>query len=142
MKKCIAVTALLLVILLLPVVAAACSSGKVTAALGEQFTLPAGKSAVITGESLTVKFVEVTGDSRCATGVECIQAGDVKCLMLISYSNSQTSLTFTQEGGSAEAVKDFNIYQMTFKVEPYPEAGKQIAPGDYRMVMTVTKTTK
>ena len=142
MKKIFAIICLTLISLLLPVVYFSCTSDQVTASLGEQFTLPAGKSAVITGESLKIKFVEVTGDSRCPTGVQCIQAGDVKCLMLVNYLDSQSSLTFTQLGGSEAATQDFNVYRITFKVEPYPQAGKQIKPEDYKMVMTVTKFQK
>ena len=142
MKKSLALAGLLIVVLLLPVISLACSSEGVTASLGEQFTLPAGKSAVITGESLKIKFVEVTGDSRCPTGVQCIQAGDVKCLMLISYFDSQSSLVFTQQGGNDITTQDFNVYRITFKVEPYPQAGKPIKPEDYKMVMTVTKFQK
>jgi hypothetical protein len=139
MKMSLALASLLILILLFSL---ACTSDRVTASLGEQFTLPAGKSAVITGESLKIKFVEVTGDSRCPTGVQCIQAGDVKCLMLISYLDSQSSLTFTQQGGNEVTTQDFNVYRITFKVEPYPQTGKQIKPEDYKMVMTMTKFQK
>jgi hypothetical protein len=139
-KKIFPLMCLAIIALLFSLFITACSSNNVTAALGTQFTLPAGKSAVISGESLKIKFVEVTGDSRCPTGVECIQAGDVKCLMLINYNDSQSSLTFTQQGDST--IQDFNVYRMTFKVDPYPQAGKQIKPEDYKMVMTVTKFQK
>ncbi len=137
MKK--AIIFALLVLLALPLVFSACNSDRITASLGEQFTLPAGKNAVFSGQQLNIKFVEVTGDSRCPTGVECIQAGDAKCLMLISYLDSQSSLTFTQLGGNDTNIIDFNIYKITFKLEPYPEYGKEIAPEDYRLIMTVTK---
>jgi hypothetical protein len=142
MKKSLVFAGLLIIVLLLPAISLACVSDNVTASLGQQFTLPAGKYALITGESLKIKFVEVTGDSRCPTGVQCIQAGDVKCLMLINYLDSQSSLTFTQQGGNEVTTQDFNIYRITFKVEPYPQAGKQIKPEDYKMVMTVTKFQK
>jgi hypothetical protein len=142
MKKFLALAGLLIIVLLLPAVSLACNSDRVTASLVEKFTLPVGKAAVITGESLKIKFVEVTGDSRCPTGVQCIQAGDAKCLMLISYFDSQSSLTFAQQGGNESNTVDFNVYKITFKLEPYPQAGKQIKPEDYKMVMTVMKFQK
>ncbi len=132
----------LLLVLFLPLILTACGSGQATASLDEQFTLLAGETAVITGESLTIKFIEVTADSRCPTGVECVQAGEVRCLMLITYGNSQSSLEFVQLGGNENTSVDFNVYQITFKVEPYPQAGKEIKPEDYKMVMTVTKSEK
>lgn len=142
MKKVILVIFLSLVSVLFPLFFTACSSGNVTAALGAEFTLPSGKTAVISAESLKIKFVEVTGDSRCPTGVECIQAGDVKCLMLINYNDSQSSLTFTQLGGNENTPQDFNVYRITFKVEPYPVYPNKIEQGDYKMVMTVIKVQK
>jgi len=140
MKK--TVFAGIILMLVLPLVSLACSSDTVTASLGKQFTLPVGKSALFTGESLKIKFVEVTGDSRCPTGVQCIQAGDAKCLMLINYLDSQSSLSFTQEGGNEINSYDFNVYNIIFKLEPYPKYPEQIAPEDYKLIMTVTKFTK
>jgi len=141
MKRKTLILGLLFILLIIPIASLSCGD-KYQTTLGKQFTLPAGKTEIITGEQLKIKFVEVTGDSRCPTGVQCIQAGDVKCLMLINYLDSQSSLTFTQLGGNEETTQDFNVYRITFKVEPYPQAGKQIKPEDYRMIMTVTKPTK
>jgi hypothetical protein len=137
MKKLI--LAGLLTVLVLPLVLTACGSSQISAALGTQFTLPAGKTAIIPGESLKIKFVEVTADSRCAQGVECVWAGQADCLMLIYKGDSQTSLTFVQEGSNEVNSMDFNVYNIKFKLEPYPEKNKEIKPADYRLVMTVTK---
>jgi hypothetical protein len=138
-KKIFSVIGLLTVSLLLLVASLACSADKITASLGQEFTLPVGQTAIISGESLSIKFVEVTGDSRCPTGVQCIQAGDVKCLMLIKYMQSTSSLVYTQSGGNDNSPEVFNKYIISFRVEPYPESGKQIAGSDYKLVMTVTE---
>jgi hypothetical protein len=137
MKKTLALSGLLIVILLLPVLPTSCSA-PVTAALGEQFILYAGKTALITGESLKLEFVEVTADSRCAIGNECLVAGDAQCLMLISYFDSQTSLTFTQEGSDNNTM-DFNVYKITYQLQPYPVSDDIISAEDYRLKMMVTR---
>jgi hypothetical protein len=142
MKKKIFPVYLLLVILLVPLLVSACGSDTITAPLGQEFTLPAGKTATISGESLSIKFVEVTGDSRCPTGVQCIVAGDAKCLMLINYSNSQSSLTFTQQGGNDTNTVDFNVFKITFQLQPYPVYGEEIKAADYKLIMMVTKPVK
>lgn len=142
MKKLWVLAVLSIVVLLLPAVISACGSESIEAALGEQFTLPVGKAAVITGERLTIKFLEVTGDSRCPKDVQCVQAGEVNCLMQINYLDTSSSLVYTQGGGTNNTFQDFNVFQIVFNVEPYPEAEKEIKPGDYRMVMKVTKSTK
>jgi hypothetical protein len=142
MKKRIFTICLLLVTLLVTIPFSACSSGNIKAGLGEEFTLPVGKTAAISGQSLSIKFVEVTADSRCPTGVQCIVAGNAKCLMLISYSNSQSSLTFTQEGGNETNTMDFNVFKINFKLEPYPVYPNKIKAADYKLTMTVTKPVK
>jgi hypothetical protein len=142
MKKLLVLAVLSVFVLLLPVITSACSSDRTTAALGEEFTLPVGKTAVINGERLSIKFVEVSGDSRCAKGAECVWAGEVTCLMLIKFLDSSSSLEFTQGGGTNNTFYDFNVYQIVFNVEPYPELDKTIDHNDYRIVMKVTKSEK
>ena len=139
MKRIFLIIGLLAVSLLLPAVGLSCSIDKISTSLGQEFTLPAGQTAVISGENLKFKFVEVTADSRCAKGVECVWAGEAKCQMLIMYYKSISSVVFTQSGGSDNNREVFNQYTINFRLEPYPEAGKPIAAPDYKLVMTVTK---
>jgi hypothetical protein len=129
----------LLAVLLLPAVSLSCAAGgDISAALGQEFTLPAGKTANFESESLEIKFEEVTTDSRCAKGVECIWAGEAQCRMLMKVMGSPAETVLTQQGG--DTTTDYFIqYKIRFKLEPYPEAGKTIAPSDYKLVMTVTK---
>lgn len=139
MKRVFSVIGLLIISFLLPAAGLSCSVDTITASLGQEFTLPAGQTAVIGGEYLKLKFVEVEGDSRCARGVECVWAGEAKCLMLITYYKSLSSVVFTQSGGNDNNQEDFNKYTINFRLEPYPEDGKPIAAPDYKLVMTVTK---
>jgi hypothetical protein len=138
-KKRFPVVCLVTFVLLLTIAGASCTANKINASLGQEFTLPVGKTAVVTGESLSIKFVKVTGDSRCPEGVQCIQAGDVKCQILIEYLQSQSVVVLTQLGGNDINKEVYNKYTINFRVEPYPEYGKQIASSDYQLVMTVTK---
>jgi hypothetical protein len=129
----------LLMVLVLPLFLTACGSSQLSANLGKEFTLPAGQTIVINGESLKIKFVEVTGDSRCATGLQCVRAGEANCLMLIYKGDSQTSLTLVQEGSNEVNSMDFNVYNAQFRLEPYPVKDQTIKPEDYKLIMTVTK---
>jgi hypothetical protein len=138
MKRTFYIIAFLSVILLLSPVFLSCSSGKISASLGEEFTLPLGKTAVVKAENLTFEFVGVTADSRCAKGVECIWAGEAKCRMLITIKGIESEVTFTQPGGNM-AEEFFLLYKINFILEPYPEAGKQITDSEYQLKMTVTK---
>jgi hypothetical protein len=129
----------LIIILVLPVTSLSYGCrGNITAMLGEEFTLPVGKTVEINSESLVIKFVDVTADSRCPTGVECFWAGEAKCQLLIKSQQSETSVTFTQSGaGPAQVV--FQQYTYSFTLQPYPVAGTDIADADYYLIMTVTK---
>ena len=138
MKRTITITGIIVLLLLLLTVSSSCTPDKIKTSLGEEFTLPLGKTAVVEAENLTFEFVEVTADSRCAKGVECIWAGEAKCRMIITIKGIESEMTFTQPGGSV-AEESFNQYKISFILEPYPEAGKQIADSEYQLKMTVTK---
>ncbi len=138
MKKIFLITSLLIVSFLLTAAGFSCSSNNISASIGKEFTLPQGKTAVISGESLSIKFVEVTADSRCASDVVCIVAGEAKCLMLIKYLDSESSVTLTVNG-SADSTQVFNKYTLKFNLQPYPVSTQQIKPSDYRLIMTVAK---
>jgi hypothetical protein len=137
MNKIFSVLGFFTVALLFLAVGPSCSNE--TISLGREFTLPAGKTASVSGEDLSLEFVAVTADSRCPAGVQCVWAGEAKCRLSVVYRGSVYDMTLTQPGGSSGVEELFQVYKVNFKLEPYPEYGKQIAPSDYRLVMTVTK---
>lgn len=115
------------------------SASTVNASLGKEFTLAIGQTATISGENLSIKFVDVTADSRCASDVECVWAGEVKVLLDIKSNGSSQQFELTQLGaGNAEGQKIGN-YTYQFTVEPYPVSTHQIEKSEYRLVMTVSK---
>jgi hypothetical protein len=138
-KSIFFIIGLLLVSVLLMTIGLSCSPSQKTVTLGKEFTLRAGKTAVIKGENLTIKFVEMTGDSRCAKGVQCVWAGEAKCQMYITYNGATSDVVFTQQGGSVTEQEFLTRYKTSFILEPYPEYGKTIDKSDYKLVMTVTK---
>lgn len=44
------------------------NTGEVQASLGQEFTLSINQTATISGQNLSIKFIDVTEDSRCPTG--------------------------------------------------------------------------
>ncbi len=112
----------------------------VTASLGKEFTLPIGETAAITGEDIKIKFAEVIEDSRCPKGAVCIWEGRVSVLVEITRGPSIKPTVFTQPGLSGDNGKEvYEDLNFAFNVEPYPEVGKQIKPGEYRLVLTISK---
>ena len=108
--------------------------------LNEEFSLSVGQSASVEGEDLRVEFLEVVADSRCPKGVTCIWAGEVKCLVEVVASGSSQRVELTEPGlGSGPTRQAVKGYELSFAVDPYPEAGKQISRDDYRLRLTVRK---
>ena len=129
---------LLVLVLLLPLLSAC--SGSLKASLDNQFTLAPGQSARIASEGMDINFIGETQDSRCATGVECIRAGDVSCKVEITKDGIKNPVTLTDAAGTGSSQGyTFQNYKIIFSVSPYPEAGKTIAKSDYRLSMTVSK---
>jgi hypothetical protein len=121
---------------------AGCSEpAAIEAAPGEEFTLGVGQSAVITGEDLSITFVEVISDTRCPKDAICIWMGEVSCLIEVTQNGGTQSKVLTQPGLSAPVTTDYGRYDILFNVLPYPEAGKEIKADDYRLELTVTRTT-
>ena len=117
----------------------ACHSANV-AVLGEESVLKIGDCICVEGEELQIKFLEVTGDSRCPKGVTCIWAGEVSCTVEIEYRESINRLTLTEPGLTDwPPERSFREYRLVYHVEPYPVAGVEIAEDDYRLHLTVAK---
>jgi hypothetical protein len=130
---------LLVLVLLMPLLSACSSSLK--ASLDNQFTLAPGQSARIASESMDIKFIGETQDSRCATGVECIRVGDVSCQVEITKDGINNPVTLTDTAGSGLTTGyTFQNYKITFSVSPYPVAGKSITKADYRLTLKVSKS--
>jgi hypothetical protein len=108
--------------------------------LGQKFVLALGQSQNIAGEDLSFKFIDVTEDSRCPLGAQCIQAGQAVC-RLEATLNGQTSPLDLINIGPPEGMTsaEMGLYKIDFQLTPYPEVGQQIAKSDYRLAMTVTK---
>jgi hypothetical protein len=115
---------------------AACS-GNLSIPLGSEFTLRPGQAADIQGRDLSINFVEISADSRCPQNVQCIVAGDVTALVIVKFSGESKTLSIKQSGDQAKT--DFNGFEITTSVSPYPVAGQKISPEDYRMTFAMRK---
>jgi hypothetical protein len=122
-------------------ISAGCSTDKdVKANLGEEFSLKSGQVAVISDENLKIEFVEVTGDSRCPKGVTCIWAGEVTAKVAIKTGNSLDELLLTEPGlTNFPPEQSFHGYKLAYHIEPYPQAGAEIAEDEYRLHLKISK---
>jgi hypothetical protein len=110
-----------------------------TIGVGEKFTIGVGQSARINREDMVITFDEVMGDSRCPRNVTCIWAGVASSRVTIKYKGVNYSLALNQPGLTEQAKEVFIDYTLNYGLNPYPIAGKEISPKDYRLTMSVTK---
>jgi hypothetical protein len=128
-----------LLILLLGLLIGCAGMSQLKTSLGQEVSLRIGQTVQIKNEPLSIRFNGVTGDSRCPKGVQCFWAGEVKCDVTVTYQGTSSDITLTQHGGTAAYPQTYQDYIFSFSVEPYPEAGKQIKPEEYRLNLTVEK---
>ncbi len=114
--------------------------GMVKASLNNEFSLAIGQTAVLTGEQLTIQFVEIQEDSRCPKGAMCIWQGRVSAVLQVSDGSDSTKIVLTEPVLSDEYGRSmYKKYEFTSHVQPYPESGKQISKDDYRVLLIVRK---
>jgi len=117
-----------------------CGSDEIQVHLNEEFSLSMGQYGVVSGENLKIKFKEVTEDSRCPKDVTCVWAGRATCMIELIQSELSNRMMLTEPGLTDEYTKDtYEEYELTFRVTPYPEAGKKISTDEYRLHIIVRK---
>ncbi len=114
-------------------------SGEVRANLGSEVSLAIGETAVVTGENLRIKFIEVIEDSRCPANVLCIQAGRAVMTVQVSYRGNSETVTLEEPGLTTPPESVYQDYELAFHLEPYPVAGVEVSPDQYRLLLTVNR---
>jgi hypothetical protein len=110
-----------------------------TVPLNERFTLSPGDVAAIEDADLRVRFVRVTGDSRCPADAICIQGGDAVVQVLAS-DGDDSSVLGLHTGDSSQASAVYRGVRITLvELQPYPFSSRTIAPEEYRATLTATR---
>jgi hypothetical protein len=106
--------------------------------LNEDFDLKMNQKAKLYDGDMLIHFADVTEDSRCPEGVNCIQAGKV----VVKLMANETTLMLTKKGkqtGGAEGNSGNYTIEMV-EVNPYPKDGVKIDKDDYSIKLKVTKS--
>ncbi|MBA4072914.1 MAG: hypothetical protein C0497_13905 [Gemmatimonas sp.] len=115
--------------LLFAVLLIACGSSGTEPQLGENIEIRLGATIEIPDDTTRVQFTDVTSDSRCPTGAQCVWAGEAVALFTVGGSQ-QVSLTLGADASRATVIvrdKQFTIVAL----KPYPKLNETIAKGDY-----------
>jgi hypothetical protein len=88
----------------------------------------------IESDNIKIKFLNVTEDSRCPTGVTCIWEGQVKIAVnIIKNDKNLGNFVLTSRSGQPDmAIQTFDGRSIqVVKVNPYPTSGRKISLSDY-----------
>jgi len=109
---------------------------------GAQFQLKVNQTTSLESDSIKIKFLNVTEDSRCPSDVTCVWQGEVKIFVNIIKNNKALgdfSLT-SRAGDKNLATQVFDGYSIqVVKVVPYPTSGKKISLSDYVATFVISK---
>jgi hypothetical protein len=110
--------------------------------LDSQFYLKVGQTATVKSENIAVKFLEVTGDSRCPSDVVCIWAGQVSVVVNITKNGENLGDVALTLGVSNPGLSVKNVggyYIKVIAVNPYPISTHKIEQSEYIATLVVSK---
>jgi hypothetical protein len=108
-----------------------------TVPLQSRFILAPGESRVIADTPLTVRFNEVTGDSRCPADAICIQGGSAQVRITVVSSDGLRDYQLLT--GDMRPVRHEPFTIELVQLDPYPFSSRTIRPDDYRATLRVTR---
>lgn len=106
--------------------------------LNEAFDMKMNQKMKLKDGDLLVHFADVTEDSRCPEGVNCIQAGKVTVKLMANEATLNLTKKGKQKGGVIGTAAGYSIEMM--EVNPYPKDGMKIEKSDYSINVKVTKS--
>lgn len=106
---------------------------------GEAFSLSVGQRVTLDTVHASVRFLQVSDDSRCPSQVQCVWAGDGAVMLEVAPADgdaAEDTLHTNPESGPRAVV--LAGYELTLlRLDPYPETPGQIPPGDYRVTLAL-----
>ena len=106
--------------------------------LNEAFVLEPGETALLQGRSVQIRFVRVTGDSRCPIDVVCVQGGDA--IVEISVrSDGDAEISYDLHTGDLRPVQHGTLTLTLVQLAPDPFSTRTIPREDYRATLRVTE---
>ena len=108
---------------------------------GQKINVRVGKQAKASRSKLTVKFVSLVEDSRCAEGTNCIWAGNAK--IKVTISKDGTAETFemnTNLGAKGNVFGGYAIYLTS--LTPTPKANVKLNRNSYTATFSISRMTR
>ncbi|HEY6551748.1 MAG TPA: hypothetical protein VI669_00250 [Vicinamibacteria bacterium] len=111
-------------------------------ALGEAFRLKVGESVRIEAEVLQVGFDDVSADSRCPKGEQCLREGEATVRVSLREAAAPKEVVELHISSQDEGALTWRGYELKLlRLDPYPMSGKAIPRGDYVATLEVARVT-
>jgi hypothetical protein len=105
----------------------------------DQFQLKINHTASLESDTIKVKFLNVTSDSRCPTDVTCVWEGEAKIVVnIIKDGQNLGDFNLASRAGQNNLAFDGHQIQIT-KIDPSPTSGKKTLLSDYIVTFTISK---
>jgi hypothetical protein len=101
--------------------------------LGEEFVLRFGDQVSVQGVKLSLKFQDVTEDSRCPDGVVCVWEGNSRVLLEVNQSTFALNTTVEPK----QIIVDRYLVRLN-SLSPYPMIERKIQKAEYLAALVVT----
>lgn len=106
------------------------------------FDLRPGQEARPRGLGFGVRLEAVAEDSRCPQGANCIWAGSVRAVLLLARPGAEPVRAEVNTNRAPRAAR-FEGHDITIRrVLPPKVYGKEIAPGDYVITLSVSERSE
>jgi hypothetical protein len=105
--------------------------------INQEVVLAPGQSTGIDGTNLSLKFIGVTGDSRCPADALCVLGGSATVKVEVSGSSGSRELTF--ETGNLKPITYDDWSLELVQLVPYPFSATPIRHEDYRATLRVKR---
>jgi hypothetical protein len=113
----------------------------VAAQKAQQFSLRVNKQKTVTKEKMTIKFLSLEEDSRCAEGLQCVWAGNARIKIQVTGRRGSETFEINTNTGARGAA--FNGYAITLdSLTPTPKANIRIDKNGYTATFTVRKLSR
>lgn len=109
--------------------------------LEKPFSLQIGEQKAAAGTpDMIVHFTQVSDDSRCPTGVNCVWEGEAVAELVLGKLGADTLALTYRPGREKASVGRASGYSFRLlEVNPYPEKGSTIEKEDYQIVLEIKK---
>ena len=108
---------------------------------GEEFDLSPSQSAVVDNGAVTLTFVKVNEDSRCAADVQCVWAGDVAAALVVGTAGGEKTSTTIHTNLDPKSTIAGSYKVEVVSVKPARQTNTTIPQENYVVTFRVAKTS-